>query len=172
MKANLDKNLAPAWVSGKSYSTGEFCLYNKRLYICTTDNSDAEFDNSKWERRNLVDLVSGINSNLSERILLVDKWYPSYASTITVDIPSKIDNGILLVFCDQYVVYGEIVNVNKYSVSEGNIELINSHSYQTGSVCPQIAIFKLTNMPSNSTLTISGLNNSRGERALGLQIII
>lgn len=64
MKANLDKNLAPAWVSGKSYSTGEFCLYNKRLYICTTDNSDAEFDNSKWERRNLVDLVSGINSNL------------------------------------------------------------------------------------------------------------
>ena len=64
MKANLDKNLAPAWVSGKSYSTGEFCLYNKRLYICTTDNSDAEFDNSKWERRNLVDLVSGLNSNL------------------------------------------------------------------------------------------------------------
>ena len=69
MKANLDKNLAPAWVSGKSYSTGEFCLYNKRLYICTTDNSDAEFDNSKWERRNLVDLVSGINSNLGAKLL-------------------------------------------------------------------------------------------------------
>lgn len=67
MKANLDKNLAPAWVSGKSYSTGEFCLYNKRLYICITDNSDAEFDNSKWERRNLVDLVSGLNSDLSNK---------------------------------------------------------------------------------------------------------
>lgn len=68
MKANLDKNLAPAWVSGKSYSTGEFCLYNKRLYICITDNSDVEFNISKWEIRNLVDLVSGINSNLNNNI--------------------------------------------------------------------------------------------------------
>ena len=67
MKANLDKNLAPAWVSGKSYSTGEFCLYNKRLYICITDNSDVEFNISKWEIRNLVDLVSGINSNLYDK---------------------------------------------------------------------------------------------------------
>ena len=62
MKANLDKNLAPAWVSGKSYSTGEFCLYNKRLYICIENNSDTAFNTSKWEVRTLADLLTGNNS--------------------------------------------------------------------------------------------------------------
>ena len=101
MKANLDKNLAPAWVSGKSYSTGEFCLYNKRLYICTTDNSDAEFDNSKWERRNLVDLVSGLNSNLTSNNITViaqpqddDSTSVGRRPTVTIDLER---NGIYLI---------------------------------------------------------------------------
>lgn len=116
MKANLDKNLAPAWVSGKSYSTGEFCLYNKRLYICTTDNSDAEFDNSKWERRNLVDLVSGINSNL------MSIFETDFIQNTTSNVQS-IDVGFIPKKVIIFIKYG-----NAYAGAE-------MRNYETNEVC-------------------------------------
>ena len=117
MKANLDKNLAPAWVSGKSYSTGEFCLYNKRLYICITDNSDAEFDNSKWERRNLVDLVSGINSNLDYRKILVKKGSAQNGVSISLSGATYQDGYILLTSNGTITITADLTNFKYASMS-------------------------------------------------------
>lgn len=139
MKANLDKNLAPAWVSGKSYSTGEFCLYNKRLYICTTDNSDAEFDNSKWEIRNLVDLVSGINSNLFNKITYGTITANSDGSiTIPCEFQPKImqlivqsSNAIYMINYNEYIsnqlVYG-YARTDNTSGSGGRRDFTNFYS--------------------------------------------
>lgn len=151
MKANLDKNLAPAWVSGKSYSTGEFCLYNKRLYICTTDNSDAEFDNSKWERRNLVDLVSGGNSNLSNGYTLVDYKTAHGTSQQTETISFSTNyNSLLLVIMGVSTNFSLAVNLA--SGTHDSLYEVDNESWY--SAVMNVRIYKLNTVKSGDSITI------------------
>ena len=38
----------PYWVSGTHYYVGDTVVYSNAIYICKTENTDTEFDSSKW----------------------------------------------------------------------------------------------------------------------------
>ncbi len=55
--------------SSKTYSVGDYCIYNDTLYKCKTAVTSAEeFDSSKWEATNCGKELVALNSNLSNLV--------------------------------------------------------------------------------------------------------
>ena len=38
------------WVSGETYEIGDYVYYDGKLYRCTTENSDVDFDEANWKQ--------------------------------------------------------------------------------------------------------------------------
>lgn len=56
----LDTNaVAPVYSDNTTYSTGEFCIYQGKLYKALQDVDHEEFDSSKWEESNLLTATIG-----------------------------------------------------------------------------------------------------------------
>ncbi len=55
--------------SSKTYSVGDYCIYNDTLYKCKTAVTSAEeFDSSKWEATNCGKELVALNSNFSQHL--------------------------------------------------------------------------------------------------------
>lgn len=56
----LDTNaVAPVYSDNTTYSTGEFCIYQGKLYKALQDVDHEEFNSSKWEESNLLTATIG-----------------------------------------------------------------------------------------------------------------
>ena len=55
-----------AFSTSSTYAVGDYCIYNNKLYKCTTAISTAgAWDSSKWTETQIADEFSSLNSNLS-----------------------------------------------------------------------------------------------------------
>ena len=55
--------------SSKTYSVGDYCIYDDTLYKCKTEITSAEeFDSSKWEATNCGKEFEVLNSNLEDNM--------------------------------------------------------------------------------------------------------
>ena|GEM_PF-4572567 len=55
-----DENIAPAYDATETYSEGDYCMQEGKLYQCNTDISTAEaFDSTKWDEVKVTELSSG-----------------------------------------------------------------------------------------------------------------
>jgi len=50
----------PDWVSGTSYSVGDWAVYDNVAWKCTTANADSTFNSAKWSDSNFPDTVAEI----------------------------------------------------------------------------------------------------------------
>ena len=57
---------AEPYVNTRTYAVGEYCIYEKQLYKCTTAVSSAEdFDSDKWTLTNVKTELTELNSSLT-----------------------------------------------------------------------------------------------------------
>ena len=60
----VNDNFADAYDPTATYNTGDVCIYNNVLYICTEDNITGTFDPSKWTATTIDDLIPKTDNNL------------------------------------------------------------------------------------------------------------
>jgi len=59
---------AEPYVNTRTYAVGEYCIYEKQLYKCTTAVSSAEdFDSDKWTLTNVKTELTELNSSLTPK---------------------------------------------------------------------------------------------------------
>ena len=82
--------------SSKTYSVGDYCIYDDTLYKCKTEITSAEeFDSSKWEPTNCGKEFEVLNSNLSElQSVDITPVSNNYAAVNTSGTYAYIKNGI------------------------------------------------------------------------------
>ena len=75
----VNDNFADAYDPTATYNTGDVCIYNNVLYICTDDNITGTFDPSKWTATtidnvigDLSDLTTSVTSSLVGAVNEVD----------------------------------------------------------------------------------------------------
>ena len=49
---------------GTTYSVGDYCIYDNKLYICKRRTSSPQFDNTAWERVNIGDKLKQIKAEI------------------------------------------------------------------------------------------------------------
>lgn len=61
-----DKNLAADYDPTATYGVGDYCVYQNKLFVCTTDISVAEeWDGSHWQRTSMSDIVGNVETLLA-----------------------------------------------------------------------------------------------------------
>ena len=69
---------AEPYVNTRTYAVGEYCIYEKQLYKCTTAVTSAEdFDSEKWTLTNVKTELTELNSSkveLEGRSYIVSQW--------------------------------------------------------------------------------------------------
>lgn len=82
--------------SSKTYSVGDYCIYDDTLYKCKTQITSAEeFDSSKWEPTNCGKEFEVLNSNLTElQSVDITPVSNNYAAVNTSGTYAYIKNGI------------------------------------------------------------------------------
>ena len=69
-----------AYDNSRPYAVGDYCIYDNKLYRCTTAIESAEaFNVEKWEQTTVGNEVNQLNSNLTTKLL------SGFGSTIVVD---------------------------------------------------------------------------------------
>ena len=86
--ANKDV-ISDKYDSSKTYSVGDYCIYDDTLYKCKTAVTSAEeFDSSKWEATNCGKELVALNSNLKWKEIAKDStdWvgFPSTCNDICI----------------------------------------------------------------------------------------
>ena len=62
---------AEPYVNTRTYAVGEYCIYEKQLYKCTTAVSSAEdFDSDKWTLTNVKTELTELNSSKADKSFL------------------------------------------------------------------------------------------------------
>ena len=106
--------------SSKTYSVGDYCIYNDTLYKCKTQITSAEeFDSSKWEPTNCGKEFEVLNSNLTElQSVDITPVSNNYAAVNTSGTYAYIKNGIcyLQITINGTAFYSGWVNVAKLPI--------------------------------------------------------
>ena len=75
---------AEPYVNTRTYAVGEYCIYEKQLYKCTTAVTSAEdFDSNKWTLTNVKTELTELNSSLNDVITSAER--NSIASPVSLD---------------------------------------------------------------------------------------
>lgn len=70
---------AEPYVNTRTYAVGEYCIYEKQLYKCTTAVTSAEdFDSDKWTLTNVKTELTELNSSLK----VIEKTYSLSADSV------------------------------------------------------------------------------------------
>ena len=77
-----------SWTANTQYTVGNLVIYNNNLYKCITANSDATFDDSKWQ------IIGGSSGGSSVNVIMDTLW-EGQAATSANDM-------ILSTSCDNY----------------------------------------------------------------------
>ena len=57
--------IAPAYNTNKTYTVGEYCIYNNKMYKCTTSvDTPGSFNPNSWLETTNSDELSGLNSSI------------------------------------------------------------------------------------------------------------
>ena len=83
-----------AYDNSKTYSVGDYCIYDNKLYRCITAIESAEaFNVKKWKQTTVGNEVRRLNSNLENKLIgTVKRWLPENGIDIFDD--NRIPNGI------------------------------------------------------------------------------
>lgn len=83
---------AEPYVNTRTYAVGEYCIYEKELYKCTTAVTSAEdFDSNKWTLTNVKTELTELNSSLTNvNIASVRR----FAGTLTTGSTGNVATGI------------------------------------------------------------------------------
>lgn len=72
---------AEPYVNTRTYAVGEYCIYEKQLYKCTTAVTSAEdFDSDKWTLTNVKTELTELNSSLTNYVVRYVTWNNTPAS--------------------------------------------------------------------------------------------
>lgn len=106
--------------SSKTYSVGDYCIYNDTLYKCKTQITSAEeFDSSKWEPTNCGKEFEVLNSNLTElQSVDITPVSNNYAAVNTSSTYAYVKNGIcyLQITIDVAASYSGWANIAKLQI--------------------------------------------------------
>ena len=58
----FNDNFADAYDPTATYNTGDVCIYNNVLYICTEDNITGTFDPSKWTATTIDNIIGSLST--------------------------------------------------------------------------------------------------------------
>lgn len=94
---DTDCPLAATWVSGQSYSVGDYVTYNHLRYKCEIANSDVTFNISKWSAAyneyanthtgyycKIIEAILNANPSLLFVLIIPARFFPTYGSTIVI----------------------------------------------------------------------------------------
>lgn len=59
---NPNENIATEYDPTATYNTGDVCIYNNVLYICTDDNITGTFDPSKWTATTIDNVIGSLST--------------------------------------------------------------------------------------------------------------
>ncbi len=114
--------------SSKTYSVGDYCIYNDTLYKCKTAVTSAEeFDSSKWEATNCGKELVALNSNLSPIGVVKTVAAPSATTLSTASdtevFSMELDAGV-------YILIGRLgynITISKISiVVDGSVYVMDT----------------------------------------------
>lgn len=63
-------NITDAYDPESTYNKDDWCIYDNKLYICTTNNTTGEWDSTKWTRKNLEEIIGSVKSDIAGNRLL------------------------------------------------------------------------------------------------------
>lgn len=86
----LLQNLAPDFSTAATYAVGQLCVYNKKLYRCTTAITTAEaWTAAHWTEATVEDVLTAIRSALDAKAPLAS---PAFTGTPTAPTPTEGDD--------------------------------------------------------------------------------
>ena len=76
---------AEPYVNTRTYAVGEYCIYEKQLYKCTTAVTSAEdFDSEKWTLTNVKTELTELNS--SKATIKFGAWTPTFGRDTATNV--------------------------------------------------------------------------------------
>ena len=83
---------AEPYVNTRTYAVGEYCIYEKQLYKCTTAVTSAEdFDSEKWTLTNVKTELTELNSSLTNlKTIKTHTWTVTTNTNGATIIPQNI----------------------------------------------------------------------------------
>ena len=86
----LLQNLAPDFSFSATYAVGQLCVYNKKLYRCTTAITTSEaWTDAHWTEATVEDVLAAIRSALGDKAPLAS---PAFTGTPTAPTPAAGDD--------------------------------------------------------------------------------
>ena len=157
-KPNTASNFADAYDPTATYNTGDVCIYNNVLYICTEDNTTGTWDATKWTATTVQSLIGSLSSLTTTN------------KDSLVDAVNEV-NGKLTVETDTYNIatYGGYVKCLKY----GNMVTIMLVDFGTTQAPATGAAYTLANIASKYrpavNLRVDGYANYSSYKYDGMQ---
>ena len=113
---------AEPYVNTRTYAVGEYCIYEKQLYKCTTAVTSAEdFDSEKWTLTNVKTELTELNSSLNYINYPIKRANNKSLGLDFLGFGAQIDSSRVLVI----IPFPFIMNDTNYSISiDGGCNLI------------------------------------------------
>ena len=93
---NLVESIAEAYDDTKTYSVGDYVLYDSRLYVCITNIETAEvFDNEKWEETEIGNKLTDLKSQIAN-IYIVSGALSAVSGETNINAAKRAYNAGLL----------------------------------------------------------------------------
>lgn len=139
---------AEPYVNTRTYAVGEYCIYEKQLYKCTTAVTSAEdFDSDKWTLTNVKTELTELNSSLTNIQSILPQVGTATASItinagqhMNADVPITIPSGKSVRFVTVlYTPNGSYVLGQVVTVSNTRI-VVGLYNTATSSVSGNITV--------------------------------